>query len=166
MVAASVPGDADAFGRVSSIELEAPRGVSRPVVDMARSILGRLDNSHRIRRPGHPQLDARISSYELAARMQMSATDALDISQESPATQEMYGLNNELTASYGRRCLMARRLVERGVRIVQIYIESQIWDNHSNLEKELAILLRARRTSPWRLCLKDLETARPARQHA
>ena len=127
-----------------------------PVVDLARSILGRLDNSHRIRRPGHPQLDARISSYELAARMQMSATDALDISQESPATQEMYGLNNELTASYGRRCLMARRLVERGVRFVQIFIETQIWDNHSNLEKGLRYCC-GKTDQPVGALLKDLK---------
>ncbi|MBM3775866.1 MAG: DUF1501 domain-containing protein, partial [Acidobacteria bacterium] len=78
-----------------------------------------------------------IASYELAARMQLSATDALDISRESETTREMYGLNEELTASYGKRCLMARRLVERGVRVVQIYIEGQIWDNHSDLEKNL-----------------------------
>ena len=108
-----------------------------PVLDLWRSIVHRLDTAHRNKRPRYSDLDARIASYELAARMQMSATDALDVSQESPATQEMYGLNNDLTASYGRRCLMARRLVERGVRIVQIYIERQIWDNHSNLEKEL-----------------------------
>ena len=108
-----------------------------PVAEMARSFLRRLDVAHRDQRPGQPELDARITNYELAARMQISATDALDISQEDEATQELYGLNNELTASYGRRCLMARRLVERGVRFVQIYIESQIWDTHSELEKGL-----------------------------
>ena len=109
----------------------------RPVVELSRSLLKRLDAAHRDQRPGHPDLDARIASYELAARMQMSATDALDVSQESQATHEMYGLNDALTASYGRRCLMARRLVERGVRIVQIYIEQQIWDTHSDLDKSL-----------------------------
>ena len=109
----------------------------RPVVELSRSLLRRLDAAHRDQRPGHPDLDARIASYELAARMQMSATDALDVSQESQATHEMYGLNDALTASYGRRCLMARRLVERGVRIVQIYIEQQIWDTHSDLDKGL-----------------------------
>ena len=108
-----------------------------PVLELARSVLARFDADHRRKRAGYPELDARIVSYELAARMQMSATDALDISQESAATQEMYGLNNDLSASYGRRCLMARRLVERGVRFVQIYIEGQIWDNHSNLQKQL-----------------------------
>ena len=71
-----------------------------------------LDEQHRQARPGEPELDARISSYELAARMQLSATDALDLSQETAETREMYGLNNPASASYGRRCLMARRLVE------------------------------------------------------
>src|SRR5438034_10242158 len=69
--------------------------------------------------------------------LQITATDALDLSQESEQTKEMYGLNQEITASYGRRCLMARRLVERGVRFVQIYIEGQIWDAHSDLENSL-----------------------------
>ncbi len=109
----------------------------RPVVELSQSLLRRLDAAHRDQRPGYPDLDARIASYELAARMQMSATDALDVSQESQATHEMYGLNDALTASYGRRCLMARRLVERGVRIVQIYIERQIWDTHADLDKGL-----------------------------
>jgi len=128
----------------------------RPVSELARSIVHRLDSRHREARPGNPELDARIASYELAARMQMSATDALDISQESTATQEMYGLNNEVTASYGRRCLMARRLVERGVRFVQIYIESQIWDNHSNLKTDLSACC-AKTDQPAAALLKDLK---------
>jgi hypothetical protein len=73
----------------------------------------------------------------LAARLQVEASDALDLSQESDATKEMYGLDQEITHSYGKRCLMARRLVERGVRFVQIFIEGQIWDAHSDLEKSL-----------------------------
>ena len=128
----------------------------RPVAEMARSIVQRLDSNHRQARPGSPELDARIASYELAARMQMSATDALDISQETAATQEMYGLHNEVTASYGRRCLMARRLVERGVRFVQIFIESQIWDNHSNLKTELGACC-AKTDQPAAALLKDLK---------
>jgi len=66
--------------------------------------------------------------------LQLEASDALDIAKESAATREMYGIGQEPTDSYGRRCLMARRLVERGVRFVQLYINGQIWDNHSNLE--------------------------------
>jgi hypothetical protein len=103
------------------------------IVQMERDLLSRLDNLHKGRRPGQPNLDARIASYELAARMQVSATDALDLSQEGTATLEMYGIGREPTDSYGRRCLIARRLIERGVRFVQLYINAQIWDNHAAL---------------------------------
>ena len=96
-----------------------------------------MDEAHRRERPHYPQLDARIASYELAARMQIEATDALDLSQESEQTKQMYGLNEEQTRSYGTRCLMARRLIERGVRFVQLFIEFQIWDAHSGLKKSL-----------------------------
>jgi hypothetical protein len=107
------------------------------VVEMSRGLLRRMDSKHSADHPGTPELEARITNYELAARMQVEATDALDISKESKETLELYGLNEEATASYGKRCLMARRLVERGVRLVQVYIESQIWDNHSEIEKGL-----------------------------
>src|SRR4029079_14106041 len=82
-------------------------------------------------------LDARIASYELAARMQLEATDALDISKEPLAVREAYGIGREPTDSYGRRCLIARRLVERGVRFVQLYINQHIWDNHLTLAADL-----------------------------
>src|SRR5260370_32501030 len=105
------------------------------IVDMSRSLLHHMDSGHRDRHPGNAELEARIASYELAARMQMAATDALDLSKESDSTKASYGMNEERTASYGKRCLMARRLVERGVRLVQSYIESQIWDNHSKIRQ-------------------------------
>jgi hypothetical protein len=107
------------------------------IVDMSRTLLHHMDSAHRDRHPGNAELEARIASYELAARMQMEATDALDLSKESEATKAAYGMNEERTASYGKRCLMARRLVERGVRLVQIYIESQIWDNHNKIRQGL-----------------------------
>ncbi len=107
------------------------------VVDMTRSLLHRMDSAHRDRNPDNVELQARIANYELAARMQIAASDALDIEKESDATKSAYGLNEEGTASYGKRCLMARRLVERGVRLVQIYIEGQIWDNHNEIKKGL-----------------------------
>lgn len=107
------------------------------ILKLQRDLLGKLDLLHERQRPGQPNLDARIASYELAARMQMSATDALDLSQESAATLEMYGIGREPTDSYGRRCLYARRLIERGVRFVQLYINAQIWDNHTGLAKDM-----------------------------
>src|SRR5262249_12631510 len=127
------------FRSTGSPVLNLRPDVERPadVVQAERELLGRLDDLHRRQRPHQPNLDARIASYELAARMQLAATDALDLSRESQATQEMYGIGREPTDSYGRRCLIARRLVERGVRFVQLYINAQIWDNHSALATEL-----------------------------
>ena len=100
---------------------------------MEQDLLARLDAIHKRDRPGQANLAARIASYELAARMQVAATDALDLSHETAQTNEMYGIGHEPTDSYGRRCLIARRLVERGVRFVQLYINGQIWDNHTAL---------------------------------
>jgi hypothetical protein len=108
------------------------------VKDLGRSLLHSMDEAHRAQRPYQPNLDARISTYELAARMQMEATDALDLAKESDATKEAYGLNEDATASYGRRCLMARRLVERGVRMVQVFTEGNVWDHHTNLRTGLS----------------------------
>lgn len=110
---------------------------SDEVVRLQQDLLARLDRIHQEQRPRQLQLDARIASYELAARMQMEATDALDLGRESRATLEMYGVGREPTDSYARRCLMARRLVERGVRFVQLFINGQIWDNHNRLESTL-----------------------------
>jgi len=95
-------------------------------------LLGDLNSAHRAQRPEELELDARIASFEMAARMQLSATDALDLAQETPATHRLYGLDQPVTRAYGARCLMARRLVERGVRFVQIFMSGQPWDTHNN----------------------------------
>ncbi|MBS0261645.1 MAG: DUF1501 domain-containing protein, partial [Planctomycetes bacterium] len=111
----------------------APQTARSAEVDRARlDLLGKLNRQHRARHTGELDLDARIASFELAARMQLSATDALDVSQETAATQALYGLHQDATRSYGKRCLMARRLVERGVRFVQIFMAGQPWDTHSD----------------------------------
>ena len=114
-------------------EGDRPAGVTKA----ERELIAKLDAIHKQRHVNHPTLDARIASYELAARMQMEATDALDLAKEPLWVQEMYGIGREPTDSYGRRCLIARRLVERGVRFVQLYINSQIWDTHANIATEL-----------------------------
>ncbi len=114
-------------------EYSQPSAVSQA----ARDLLNRLDQRHRAERPGYLELDARIESYALAARMQVSASDVLDLNQESAATHTAYGIGEKVTDSYGRRCLLARRLIERGVRFVQIFLEDQPWDNHTNLEGTL-----------------------------
>ncbi len=138
------------------LNLKSKNEYPDPVRDLARSLQGRLDRRHRDQRPGQAELQARITNYELAARMQLAASDALDISQESDATREMYGVGQEETDSYGRRCLMARRLVERGVRLVQLYIEGQIWDTHQNLEQMLGYAC-GKTDQPVAALLKDLK---------
>jgi hypothetical protein len=95
-------------------------------------LLAELNAGHRSTRPGELELDARIASFELAGRMQLSATNALDLSKEPLKVQALYGLDNPVTHAYGLRCLMARRLVERGVRFVQVFMAGQPWDTHSN----------------------------------
>ena len=92
---------------------------------------------HLSTRPGQPALDSRIRNYELAARMQLEASEALDLENESPETLEMYGITEKETESFGRRCLLARRLVERGVRFVQLFPRGQAWDNHNKIATSL-----------------------------
>ncbi len=138
------------------LNLKPPEELPTPLVEAQRDLLHRLDRGHHERHPGYGDLDARISSYELAARMQLTATDALDLSQESEKTKEMYGLNEERTANYGKRCLIARRLVERGVRYVQLFIEFQIWDAHSDLEESLRYSC-GKTDKPAAALLKDLK---------
>lgn len=94
-------------------------------------LLQRLNEQHLQQHPGEHDLSARIASYELAARMQTAATEALDLHRESAATQELYGLHEARTRQLAEACLLARRFVERGVRFVQIWDYS--WDMHENI---------------------------------
>jgi hypothetical protein len=126
------------------------------VVKLARDLVSRLDEIHKVNRPGNLQLEARIASYELAARLQMEATDALDLSKEDPKLLEEYGVGQEPTDSYARRCIMARRLVERGVRYVQIYINGSIWDHHDFLNRRLTECCE-RTDKPVAALIKDLK---------
>jgi hypothetical protein len=119
------------------LDLHPGKDIPDQVIDLERDLIGMLDRIHQRRRPHQPRLGARIANYELAARMQIEASEALDLSRESPATQAMYGIGEDKTDSYGRRCLIARRLVERGVRFVQLFIDGQIWDNHTKLKSGL-----------------------------
>jgi hypothetical protein len=129
---------------------------AEPIVKAEREVLAKLDQLHKQAHPGEPTLDARIASYELAARMQLAATDALDINREPLALKEMYGIGREPTDSYGRRCLIARRLVERGVRFVQLYINSHIWDTHNNIAQDLKSACD-RTDQPIAALLRDLK---------
>ena len=117
--------------------LARPASIS-PAADAAtRRFLDSLNRKHLDRFPGDSQLAARIASYRLAARMQTSAREALDISKETRATQELYGIHVPATSDYGTRCLIARRMVERGVRFVQVYTQNQFWDHHGGIAKSL-----------------------------
>ena len=117
--------------------LAPPDGL--PESSRARQLrfLRELDELHLRARSGESELEARIRNYELAARMQTSVPGVLDISGESEATRRLYGLHEKRTAEYGTRCLMARRLVEAGVRFVQVFLGGQPWDTH---EKNAATL--------------------------
>lgn len=140
---------------------------SPEMVKLGRGLMNQLDLIHKREHPGQPQLDARIATYELAARMQMEASPALDLSKESKETLEMYGVGQKPSVkgglfenpgpdNFGRRCIMARRLVERGVRFVQICLNSNIWDQHSFLETDLRAACD-RTDKPVAALLKDLK---------
>ena len=118
--------------------------------------LGRLNADHMAEHPGELDLDARIRSYELAARMQVAAKEAFDISGESAATQKLYGIDRDETRDYGRRCLVARRLVERGVRFVQVLNQGQSWDHHGSIVTALPNSCRAV-DQPSAALIKDLK---------
>ena len=97
------------------------------------AFLERFNQAHAQRHPGENDLQARMASFELAARMQLAARDAFDLSTETEATRKLYGLDQETTRDYGTRCLIARRLVERGVRFVKILCQGQVWDHHGSI---------------------------------
>ncbi|MBX3411408.1 MAG: DUF1501 domain-containing protein [Pirellulales bacterium] len=120
------------------LNLDAPAHLRGELQRQNLDLLASLNRRHLEAHPGEGDLEARIASYELAARMQTAAKEALDISQESSTTAKLYGLDDPVTAEYGTRCLIARRLVERGVRFVQLFVAGQIWDNHSNIRQALA----------------------------
>ncbi len=120
-------------------------------------LLQALNEQHRRARPEDTELSARMAAYELAFRMQAAAPEAVDLAQESEPTKEEYGLNRPETAEYGRRCLLARRLVERGVRMVQVYCGAgSQWDAHSDLEGNHTRMCK-RCDQPTAALLKDLK---------
>ena len=105
-------------------------------------VLEKLNRAHMADREGDSRLEARIKSYEMAAKLQVSAPEVLDITGESEATRKLYGLDEEITEDFGRRCLAARRLLERGVRFVQVWsgadngFPRRNWDSHEDLVKD------------------------------
>lgn len=120
------------------------------------AFLDQLNHWHLERHPGEADLESRIQSYELAAAMQVAATEALDVSREPEYIQRMYGLDDDHTREYGTRCLIARRLVERGVRFVQIFLGGQPWDNHNSIKSTLPSICR-RTDGPAAALVRDLK---------
>ena len=116
------------------VGLQPPAGVTREGQRKALTLLNQLNDSHREAHPTNPDLLARIKNYELAFRMQGAVPESLDLNSEPEKIREMYGLNDSITEPMGRKCLMARRLVERGVRFVQIYCTG--WDSHEDIAGE------------------------------
>ncbi|MXY71371.1 MAG: DUF1501 domain-containing protein [Acidobacteriia bacterium] len=114
--------------------LSNPAGVSRESQRLTLETLGKLNSEH-LQRAGDPQIASRMANYELAFRMQASAPELIDFADESQATKDSYGVDEEPTSAYGTNCLMARRMVERGVRVVMLIHAS--WDDHTNLDEGL-----------------------------
>jgi hypothetical protein len=118
------------------LDLATPAGVGPRTQRDALDLLARLNHEHLSERPAESELAARIYTYELAYQMQTAAADVVDVEREDHETREMYGLDEKRTADFGRKCLITRRLLERGVRFVQLYsggghIEDT-WDGHTN----------------------------------
>jgi hypothetical protein len=136
--------------------LTAPADLPAQARSNQLAFLEELNRIHQQRYVPHAELEARLRSYELAARMQTSVPALLDISGESAETRRLYGLDNPASAEYGRRCLLARRLVERGVRFVQIFLSGQPWDTHSKNAEQLRGLC-ARTDQPCAALVRDLK---------
>jgi hypothetical protein len=119
-------------------------------------LLEHFNQEHLSRYPQNAELHSRISNFETAARMQTAVPEALDLSREDQATRKLYGLDQPETAEYGTRCLVARRLVERGVRFVQLFMAGQPWDTHSNNAASLKGLCK-RTDQPSAALVHDLK---------
>jgi len=114
------------------LNLKRPKDTADEDQRAQLDLVGRLNGEHLSHHAGEPDLSTRIETFELAYRMQMEATDLVDFARESAETRKMYGLENSASRSFGQKCLLARRLVERGVRFVQVYSDGE-WDAHSDL---------------------------------
>ena len=144
------------------VDLHPPQGMSREEQKSRLALLDQLNRLDMERNPGNSELAARISAYELAYRMQGAAPEAVDVNRESEPTKKLYGFDAPLTEPFGRQCLMARRLVERGVRFVQLYHgglgnqNTDTWDAHEDVRSN-HIKHAAEVDRPIAGLLKDLE---------
>lgn len=121
------------------LDLQRPASLNDPMQRRVLDTLREFNSEHAALHPDNSNLAARIASYELAFNMQRHAPEAVDLSRETEATRELYGINSPRTQEFGRRCLLARRLVERGVRFIQLYAggahNDDNWDAHTDIEK-------------------------------
>ena len=143
-------------GNSPVLHLASPAGVTANARRQQLQLLDRLNREHLSQHVGNSELEARISNFEIAARMQSAVPEALDLSQETAATKKMYGLDQPATQEYGTRCLIARRLIERGVRFIQIFMSGQPWDTHSKNAESLKGLT-ARTDQPSAALVQDLK---------
>jgi hypothetical protein len=150
-------------GKVPIADLAPPltaRFINRQSEADGLKLLGELNRDHLAQNPGDSRLEARIASYELAAKMQIHAPEALDLSRETRATHDLYGTGDPVTADFARNCLTARRLAERGVRFVQVWSgtggASKNWDNHTDIPGELPFIARSV-DRPIAALLRDLK---------
>jgi hypothetical protein len=143
-------------GKSPVLNLQTPDSISPQARKNQLRFLDELNRTHLKRHPENSELAARIANFETAARMQVAVPDVLDLSQETEATHKMYGLDNPVTQEYGTRCLMARRLIERGVRFVQLFMAGQPWDTHSKNAESLKGLT-ARTDQPSAALVQDLK---------
>ncbi|MEQ8787737.1 MAG: DUF1501 domain-containing protein [Pirellulaceae bacterium] len=123
------------------LDLLPPEGTTRDVQRGNLDLLSALNRQHQQKHPHHDQLAARMESYELAYRMQAKVPDLLDLSREDAGTLARYGVGEKMTDEFGRKCLLARRLVERGVRFVQVF--SGGWDSHDYIERSHRARIRS-----------------------
>ena len=138
------------------LNLDPPPQLAGTLQSRNLSFLRQLNERHQSQRPGEADLEARIQSYELAAAMQTEAKEALDVSREPQYIHKLYGLDRDATREYGTRCLIARRLVERGVRFVQLFLGGQPWDNHSSIKTTLPAIC-GRTDQPAAALVMDLK---------
>jgi hypothetical protein len=145
--------------------LDTPKEISASAEQGTRDFLKFLNGRHLARHPGDGELSARVASYELAAKMQLSAAEVGDLKKEAAATLEMYGVNdsNKLKAGFARNCVLARRLIERGVRFVQLFNGAYAmgegvgnWDGHKSLKSQYDVH-RAILDQPCAALINDLK---------
>ena len=124
-------------GQYPVLDLATPEGVAADAQRTTLDFINAMDRRHLDGRPGDSDLEARLAAYELAFRMQATAPEAVDVGKESPATRKLYGIDEPMTDDFGRKCLLARRLVERGVRFVQLYSGTHLGDDWDGAHNDL-----------------------------